>query len=65
MIEQLRARYRESELLRVFEVPRSSINYRGSGQGGSTLNGNGCRSWPVRCIPPAGVRPVLGPSPGR
>lgn len=28
MIEQLRARYRERELLRVFDVPRSSINYR-------------------------------------
>lgn len=28
MIERLRARYRESELLRVFEIPRSSLNYR-------------------------------------
>lgn len=28
MIEQLRAQYRQSELLRTFEVPRSSIDYR-------------------------------------
>ncbi len=28
MIEHLRAQYRQSELLRTFEVPRSSVDYR-------------------------------------